>query len=95
MDTLRAEFETFSEADKLDTLTSILMHRNRSHVGMGVKLARLEKGMTQTELAEKSGVPQSEISRLESEESNITLDTFAKIGAVLHLELFVNKTKFF
>lgn len=51
--------------------------------------ARLESHMTQKELAEKTGIRQSNISRIESGASSPTVDTLARIAAGLgkHLKI--------
>lgn len=43
--------------------------------------ARLENHMTQKELAEKTGIRQSNISRIESGASSPTIDTLSRIAA--------------
>ncbi len=49
--------------------------------------ARLECNMTQKELAEKTGIRQSNISRIESGASSPTVDTLARIAAGLGKKL--------
>lgn len=44
---------------------------------------RLSKKLTQAQLAERAGVKQSYIARLESGTANPTLDSVAKVAAVL------------
>ena len=61
-------------------------------VGLKIKSARLEKGMTQKELAEKSGTTKYYISRIENDKSDIELQTLKKIveaglGKELTLEI--------
>ena len=54
--------------------------------------ARLEKGMTQEELAKKAGTTKSYISKIENDvkEARIsTLQKIVKIGLEGHLELFI------
>lgn len=46
-----------------------------------VLAARLESHMTQKELAEKTGLRQSNISRIESGSTSPTVDTLARIAA--------------
>jgi DNA-binding XRE family transcriptional regulator len=52
--------------------------------------ARTECHMTQKELAEKTGIRQSNISRIESGNTNPTMDTLARLaegmGKKLHIE---------
>lgn len=50
---------------------------------------RLEKGMTQSELAKKVGTRQSSISRLESGHYNPTLQFLEKVAKALQLNLVV------
>lgn len=49
--------------------------------------ARLESNMTQKELAEKTGIRQSNISRIENGTASPTVDTLAKIAAGLGKQL--------
>lgn len=49
--------------------------------------ARLECNMTQKELAEKTGIRQSNISRIESGASSPTIDTLARIASGLGKKL--------
>lgn len=49
--------------------------------------ARLESNMTQAELAEKTGIRQSNISRIESGASSPTIDTLARLAAGLGKKL--------
>ena len=50
---------------------------------------RLQKGMTQTDLAKKIGTKQSAISRLESGTYNPTLDFLKKVADALDMNLKV------
>ncbi len=43
--------------------------------------ARIETGMTQKQLAERTGIRQSNLSRIESGASSPTVDTLARIAA--------------
>ncbi len=52
--------------------------------------ARLESNMTQKELAEKTGIRQSNISRIESGASSPTIDTLARIAAGLGKQLRID-----
>lgn len=49
--------------------------------------ARLAKKMTQVELAEKAGVTQNTIARLESGTNNPTIATVSRVAAALGKEL--------
>lgn len=50
---------------------------------------RIEKGLTQTQLAKKMGTKQSAISRLESGESNPSIHFLEKVAKALGLRLVV------
>jgi DNA-binding XRE family transcriptional regulator len=59
-------------------------------VGLSIKQARIEAGLTQEELAEKSGTSKHYISRLENNKSDIELMTLKKIveaGLGRHLKI--------
>lgn len=49
--------------------------------------ARLENNLTQTELAKKAGISQVMIARLESGNSNPTLETMSRVAAALGKEV--------
>lgn len=59
------------------------------HFGLGDQLAEVRKSaqLTQARLAELSGVPQPEISRIEHGQGNPTRETLARIGEPLGLVL--------
>lgn len=57
-----------------------------SWVSEKIKSLRKEAGLTQEELAEKSGLPQSHISRLENREHSPTAKTLQKIADALGVE---------
>ena len=52
--------------------------------------ARLEQHMTQKELAQKTGIRQSNISRIESGSTSPTVETLARIAAGLGKELNID-----
>jgi len=51
--------------------------------------ARIERNMTQAELAEKTGIRQSNISRIENGTSSPTIATLSRIAAGLGKELII------
>lgn len=55
--------------------------------------ARLDKKLTQQELAKKAGVSQTVIARLESAESNPTVSTVNRVASTLGKELKLVGTK--
>ena len=65
----------------------------RYHIGIILKDARKEAGLTQQELAEKSGTTKTYISRIENNKSDIELGTLRKIieiGLGKELEIVIN-----
>lgn len=58
----------------------------RKDIGQRIKIRREELGMTQQELADKSGLPQSHICRLEVGKHAPTNTTIEKIAAALKTE---------
>jgi transcriptional regulator with XRE-family HTH domain len=61
-------------------------HRTR-HVGARIRALRKSRSLTQTELSEKIGVLQSDLSRMEKGEYKVGLDTLFKILAVFELDM--------
>ena len=49
--------------------------------------ARKNKGITQTQLAEKTGIDQSDISRIENGEANPSLNTLKRLAAGMDMKL--------
>ena len=65
--------------------------RRNLRIGLLIKELRLEKGMTQDQLAREIRTSKSAISRLENHAESITLATLEKVaralGKVVHIEL--------
>ncbi|HEV8013517.1 MAG TPA: helix-turn-helix transcriptional regulator [Pontimonas sp.] len=61
--------------------------RTPGDVGLALQQARLEKGLTQMQLAELVGEPQSTISQLESGSATIYLKRLLALAKALDLEL--------
>ncbi len=65
--------------------------RRNLRIGLLIKELRLEKGMTQEQLAREIQTTKSAISRLENHAESITLATLEKVaralGKVVHIEL--------
>lgn len=55
-------------------------------IGRMVKEARLEKGLSQNELAFKIGMKQPDISKIEEGKKNITLETLTRLCKVLEIK---------
>lgn len=56
------------------------------HIGEVVKRARVEKGLSQLQLAQRVGMKQPHISSLEKGEKNVTIETLARICKVLDIK---------
>ena len=65
--------------------------RRNLRIGLRIKELRLEKGITQDQLAQKIRTTKSAISRLENHAESITLATLEKVaralGKEVHIEL--------
>lgn len=58
------------------------MMNERERIGLRIAEIRKEKGLSQGELAEKSGLRQNAISRIEKGKFNVGFDTLQKIAEV-------------
>jgi HTH-type transcriptional regulator/antitoxin HipB len=61
----------------------------REMFGRFIKLIRKSQGLTQHELAYRLGVKKSAISKLESSDTNPTVETFLKIMNSMNMTLYV------
>ncbi len=57
------------------------------HIGKQIRMVREQRGLTQTVLAENSGIPQSHLSRLENGEHSANRATLEKIARALDMNL--------
>jgi transcriptional regulator with XRE-family HTH domain len=63
--------------------------------GQKLYLLRIQKGMTQTALSERSGIPQANLSKIEQGKQDPTVSTLLRICSALEIrpaELFEEKT---
>jgi DNA-binding XRE family transcriptional regulator len=63
--------------------------RRNQRIGMLIKELRLEKGMTQDDLARQIHTTKSAISRLENHARSITLATLEKVARALDKEIHI------
>ena len=56
-------------------------------IGQAVKQTRLERNLTQEELGKLIGVQKSQISRIESNASNVTIDTLMRVFNALQAKV--------
>jgi len=54
---------------------------------MAISEARRKNGITQTQLAEKTGIDQSDISRIETGEANPSLNTLKRLAAGMGMKI--------
>ena len=65
------------------------MKNSRSEIIRGIARERKVQGITQMELARRIGTRQSNISRLESEHYNPSLEFLGRVAACLGKELYI------
>ncbi|MGI9186006.1 MAG: helix-turn-helix domain-containing protein [Gaiellales bacterium] len=66
------------------------LHRSEIRLGMSINALRHGRGMTQAQLAERSGVPQGQISRIEQAAGvNPTQKTLLKLARALDADLCI------
>lgn len=63
---------------------------DRQRIGKRIAELRAKKGLSQAQLGELSGVGPSHIGRIELGKYSVGIDTLAKIGEVLEMELDFN-----
>lgn len=64
--------------------------RNPKDIGHAIRLARKDHGLTQMELASKSGIWQETISKIETGSSGAKLETIFNLLAALDLEITID-----
>lgn len=65
-----------------------MSEKSRKNIGNIVRTFRKKQGLTEEQLAEKSGVSRQVIRNIESGTGNPTLSTLDKLGAALGVELY-------
>lgn len=80
---VRREGESDEQREQREALTESF------RIGTDILKLRMERGLTQVQLAERSGVPQSEISRIERGLGNPTEDTLARLAGALQAHIAV------
>lgn len=63
---------------------------SRLAIGTRIKEARAEKGLTIRDLAEKSGIDKTQISRIEGGRANATIDTLNALAQTLGLRISID-----
>jgi DNA-binding XRE family transcriptional regulator len=88
----RAHLEEMLEADE-EFRQVWEANRARRELGMLLLEKRLERGLTQRELADRIGTSQNRVYLLENGETNPTLDTLQRLAAVLGFTLEIRPQK--
>jgi transcriptional regulator with XRE-family HTH domain len=83
MSTIEAE----ATAEGPEAVAELHALRTRYRLARELLAARRERGLTQTQLAERTGIDQSDISRIEAGNANPTLQTLATLSAALGVDL--------
>lgn len=80
---------------QINTLQDLADYINseRSRIAQRIAELRKEQGMSQAELADKSGMLRPHIARVESGRYGITLDVLARIAAALGVKVDLIKDK--
>lgn len=80
MDIINAE----AEAEGPEAVEALALLETYYSLFMDFQILRRKRGWTQKQLAEASGVPQAEISRIESGKANPTIATLGQLVRALH-----------
>lgn len=81
------QIQAEARAEGPDAVAQLQRMRHRYRLGAEFSLLRNEAGLTQDELAGRTGIDQAEISRIERGASNATEDTLARIAHELDAEI--------
>lgn len=80
--------EVFREASKSESFKQAYNEElTRLRLAREVRLLRTKKHLTQEGIAEKAGMPQSVIARIESGERSVSVDTLGRIAYALGKEV--------
>lgn len=84
---LMDEIEAEAKAEGPEAVAQLKRLQHRYSLGAQLLAFRIKNGMTQKELAEKTGIQQSEISKIERGVGNATEDTLATLGHAFRIKL--------
>lgn len=83
------EVEAEARAEGPEAVAKLEQMAHRFRIGAQLSVLRHRRRLTQTQLAEMTGVDQAEISRIERGVSNATEDTLARLARALDAELAI------
>lgn len=86
-DEFYAELEAEAEAEGAEAIRDLRAKELKYELINALTTRRRELNLTQENLAERSGVAQTEISRIERGRKSPTMDTFSRLASALLLEL--------
>jgi DNA-binding XRE family transcriptional regulator len=86
-DNLMTQIEEEAAARGPEGLAELNNLRARFQLARELRAARQEAGLTQQRLAEETGIGQAEISKIENGDANATIETLARLGATLQIDL--------
>lgn len=66
---------------------TIIKEKERLRIGRRIAEIRKERGLTQTQLAERCGLQQAHIARIEAGRYSVGLDTLAQIADVMGMKI--------
>lgn len=81
------ELEAEAKAEGPQAVAQLRQMQHRYRLGGQISVLRKRRGLTQEQLAERTGIDQAEISRIERGAGNPTEDTLARIAQALGAEL--------
>lgn len=87
LDELINLIEEEAEAGGPEARAELAATRTRFRLARELRNARVERGLTQTELAKMTGIDQGDISRIEAANGNPTLDTITTLTSALDVDL--------
>lgn len=80
---------TEAEQEGNDAVREVAFAAARARLARQIHVARRGRGLTQSELAQATGIDQSEISRIEAGQSNPTLRTISLLMHALRYEILL------
>ena len=81
------ELEAEAQTDGPEAVAELEQMAHRFRIGAQLSVLRHRRGLTQTQLAELTGIDQAEVSRVERGVANSTEDTLARLGSALGAKL--------
>lgn len=63
----------------------------REHIGQTIRNIRLQRGMTQQDLADAAGIPQNKVSSIEAGKYSVGIDILDKIANALGVAIEINE----